>query len=162
MALMEESKISADKPIPMADAVRYRDGLMIALLAQVPLRPRNSAELEIDRDVIKEGDNWSIVISPDDTKTRTLSRFRNSRVYSRQFCHLSCPRTPQDASSFRVPGPLANLADGFAVYGYSVSQTSKCRHALMLGSVSFSHRVMSMAAYFGVLGSAAIRSRRRC
>ena len=56
MALMEESKISADKPIPMADAVRYRDGLMIALLAQVPLRPRNSAELEIDRDVIKQGD----------------------------------------------------------------------------------------------------------
>ena len=75
MALMEESKISADKPIPMADAVRYRDGLMFALLAQVPLRPRNSAALEIDRDVIKEGDNWSIVISPDNTKTGTYLDF---------------------------------------------------------------------------------------
>ena len=38
MALIEESKISADKAIPIADAIRFRDGLMIALLAQVPLR----------------------------------------------------------------------------------------------------------------------------
>jgi integrase len=75
MALMEERKISADKPIPIADAVRFRDGLMIALLAQVPLRPRNSAALEIGRDVIKQDDNWSIVISPDDTKTRTYLDF---------------------------------------------------------------------------------------
>jgi hypothetical protein len=48
---------------------------MIALLAQVPLRPRNSAAMEIGRDVIKEGDNWSIVISPHDTKTRTYLDF---------------------------------------------------------------------------------------
>jgi hypothetical protein len=54
--LMEWRSWRTDKPIPMADAVRYRDGLIIALLAQAPLRPRNSAELEIDRDVIKQGD----------------------------------------------------------------------------------------------------------
>ena len=75
MALMKESKISADKPIAMVDAVRYRDGLMIALLAQVPLRPRNSAALEIGCDVIQEGDNWSIVISPNNTKTGTYLDF---------------------------------------------------------------------------------------
>jgi hypothetical protein len=34
MVLMEESKISADKPIRIADAIRFRDGLMIALLAR--------------------------------------------------------------------------------------------------------------------------------
>jgi hypothetical protein len=38
----------------MADAVRYRDGLMIALLACVPLRLSNFVGLEIDRDLIKE------------------------------------------------------------------------------------------------------------
>lgn len=75
MALMEESKISADKPIPIADAVRYRDGLIIALLAQVPLRPKNSVALEIGRDVIQEGGNWSIVIPPEKTKTRTYLDF---------------------------------------------------------------------------------------
>jgi integrase len=74
-ALMEESKISAEKPIPMADAIRYRDGLMFALLAQIPLRPCNAAALEIGRDVIKEDNNWSIVISPEDTKTATYLDF---------------------------------------------------------------------------------------
>jgi hypothetical protein len=75
MALMVKSKISAEKPVSMADAVRYRDGLMIALLAQVPLRPKNAAALEIGRDVVKEGESWSIVIPPDDTKTRTYLDF---------------------------------------------------------------------------------------
>ena len=75
MSLIEESKILPDKAIPIADAIRYRDGVMIALLAQVPLRPKNAAALEIGRDVIKEGDNWSIVIPPEDTKTRTYLDF---------------------------------------------------------------------------------------
>jgi integrase/recombinase XerD len=75
VALMEESKIASEGPIAMADAIRYRDGLMFALLAQVPLRPSNAAVLEIGRDVIKEGENWSIVIPPEDTKTRTYLDF---------------------------------------------------------------------------------------
>jgi integrase len=75
MALMEESKISPDQPISMANAVRYRDGLMFALLAQVPLRPRNAFALEIGGEVIKEDGNWSIVIPPDETKTGTYLDF---------------------------------------------------------------------------------------
>jgi len=75
MGLMQESKISSNKPIPMVDAIRYRDGLMIALLAQIPLRPKNAAALEIGRDVINENDNWSVVIPPEDTKTRTYLDF---------------------------------------------------------------------------------------
>jgi integrase/recombinase XerD len=71
MALLEKSKKSADKPLSMVDAVLYRDGLMLALLAQIPLRPKNAAALEIGRDVIKDGDKWSIVIPPEDTKTGT-------------------------------------------------------------------------------------------
>ena len=35
------------KPFSLDDAVRYRDGLMIALLARVPLRHKNFAALEI-------------------------------------------------------------------------------------------------------------------
>ena len=86
MALMEESKISAaDKPIPMADAIRFRDGLMIALLAHVPLRHKNFAALEIGRDLIKEDDTWSIVIPPEDTKTRTYLDFQIPDSISDQF-----------------------------------------------------------------------------
>ncbi len=85
MALMEESKISGEKPIAMADAIRFRDGLMIALLGHVPLRYKNFAALEIGRDVIKEDDAWSIVIPPEDTKTRTYLDFQIPESISDQF-----------------------------------------------------------------------------
>src|SRR5262249_32298626 len=75
MSLMQEIYVCADKPISIADAIRYRDGLMIALLAQVPLRHRNFAALEIGRDLIKEGDDWSIIVPPEETKTKTYLDF---------------------------------------------------------------------------------------
>jgi integrase len=74
--LMEESNVNAHKPVSMADAIRYRDGLMIALLGHVPLRHKNFAAIEIDRDLIREeGGNWYIVIPPDETKTKTYIEF---------------------------------------------------------------------------------------
>ncbi len=75
IALMEESNIAADKPIKMVDAVRYRDGFIIALWGYVPLRHKNFAAIEIDRDLIKEDSNWSIVIPPEETKTKTYIEF---------------------------------------------------------------------------------------
>src|SRR5271170_1864516 len=60
----------------MADAVRYRDGLMIALLAHVPLRHKNFAAIEIGRDLIKEEGSWFIVIPPEETKTKTYIEFQ--------------------------------------------------------------------------------------
>jgi integrase/recombinase XerD len=85
IALMEESKISADKPISIADAIGYRDGLMIALLAQIPLRHKNFAALEIGRDLIKEGDDWFIVIPPEETKTKTYLDFQIPESLRDQF-----------------------------------------------------------------------------
>jgi hypothetical protein len=74
IALMEESCI-ADKPVKMVDALRYRDGFIIALWAYVPLRHKNFASIEIGRDLIKEDGNWFIVIPPEETKTRTCIEF---------------------------------------------------------------------------------------
>jgi integrase/recombinase XerD len=74
--LMEESEIPADQPIRMADAVRYRDGLIIALWAHVPLRHKNFADIEIGRNLIKEEDSWVIVIPPEETKTKTYIDFQ--------------------------------------------------------------------------------------
>jgi integrase/recombinase XerD len=76
IALMEESNIATGKLIRMADAIRFRDGLMIAFLAQIPLRHKNFAEIEIGRNLIKEDDNWSIVIPPEETKTQTYLDFQ--------------------------------------------------------------------------------------
>ena len=75
IALMEESNIAVDKPIKMTDAIRYRDGLIIALWGYVPLRHKNFAGIEIGRDLIKEDGNWSIVIPPEETKTKTYIEF---------------------------------------------------------------------------------------
>jgi integrase/recombinase XerD len=85
LQLMEESNPSANAHSTMADAVRYRDGLMIALLAYVPLRLSNFVGLEIDRDLIKEGDKWSIVIPPEENKTRTHLEFQIPDDLENQF-----------------------------------------------------------------------------
>ena len=74
--LMEECTVTANAPITMADAVQYRDGMMIALLGYVPLRHKNFAAIEIGRDLIKEGDHWFIVIPPAETKTKTYLEFQ--------------------------------------------------------------------------------------
>ena len=54
--LMDESKSTPDTPISTGDAVRYRDGLMAALLAFIPIRHKNLAELEINRHLVREDD----------------------------------------------------------------------------------------------------------
>jgi integrase/recombinase XerD len=73
--LMTESTINPSNTIKMADALRYRDGLMIALLGLVPLRHKNFAAIEIDRDLLKEGKNWFLAIPPEDTKTKIALDF---------------------------------------------------------------------------------------
>ena len=52
------------------DAFRYRDGLIIALLALIPLRRRTAAALRIGQHLSKSGDLWVIDIPAHDTKTR--------------------------------------------------------------------------------------------
>jgi integrase/recombinase XerD len=68
-SLMEQSEISAHHAVSMADAIRYRDGFMIALWAYVPLRHKNFSALEIGRDFLEEDGNWFIIIPPEETKT---------------------------------------------------------------------------------------------
>jgi integrase/recombinase XerD len=73
--LMDESQPKSPTAIRMADAVRYRDGLMIALLAFMPLRRKNLAAIEIGRHLVQEGDGWFVIIPPEETKTGTSIEF---------------------------------------------------------------------------------------
>jgi integrase/recombinase XerD len=72
-------KVAADtdaaQRIRMRDAYVYRDGLMIALLAVIPLRRRTFAALEIDQHLVKTGDLWALDIPAEDTKTRRPLEF---------------------------------------------------------------------------------------
>jgi integrase/recombinase XerD len=51
-------------------ALLHRDGLMIALLALVPLRRRNFASLRLDRNIVAVSDGWLITLHESETKTR--------------------------------------------------------------------------------------------
>jgi integrase/recombinase XerD len=73
--LMDETQPTPLTKMRMADAIQYRDGLMIAMLAFEPLRRRNVAALEISRHLVREGDRWFIIVPPEETKTGTLIEF---------------------------------------------------------------------------------------
>jgi integrase len=60
----------AAQRVRKAHAFQYRDGLIIALLALIPLRRRTLAALRIGRHLVKVGDLWELDIPAADTKTR--------------------------------------------------------------------------------------------
>jgi integrase/recombinase XerD len=73
--LMDETVLTPGDQIRIADAVRYRDGLIIALLAFMPLRRKNLAALQIGRHLIQEGENWFVIIPAEETKTSVSIEF---------------------------------------------------------------------------------------
>lgn len=67
--LMAEAKAGL-RQHPRMDAALFRDGLQLALLALRPLRKRNFAALRIGKHLVKEGENWRLVIDRSETKTK--------------------------------------------------------------------------------------------
>src|SRR5258708_37796367 len=57
-------------PVHKAGSFTYRDGLIIALLALVPLRRRTLAALRLGEHLLKSGDLWVLEIPAKDTKTK--------------------------------------------------------------------------------------------
>jgi integrase len=72
---MEESRPPVGTPISRRDALRYRDGLIFAFLAFVPIRPKNLTALEIGRHLVREGDLWFVIIPGGEAKTGTAIEF---------------------------------------------------------------------------------------
>ena len=75
LLLMDESKPASGAPLSIGDAVKYRDGLMFALLAFIPLRRKNLSALEVGRHLILEGDRWFVIIPGEEAKTGTPIEF---------------------------------------------------------------------------------------
>jgi integrase/recombinase XerD len=55
---------------PADRAVRYRDGLVIALLAYRPIRLKNLAAIHLDRHLLRRGQAWWLQFAATETKTR--------------------------------------------------------------------------------------------
>ena len=70
--LMDSADADAEtaKRVCKAQALEYRDGLLIALPALIPLRRRTLVALWIGKHLVKNGDLWELVIPGEDTKTR--------------------------------------------------------------------------------------------
>jgi integrase/recombinase XerD len=60
---------SAEDLVGLDAAIAYRDGLIVAFLALIPLRRRNLADLVLDRTLVREGSSWIVAFDEDDTKT---------------------------------------------------------------------------------------------
>jgi hypothetical protein len=73
--LMDEVDPQAQDRLTLAQALRYRDGLMISFLAFMPLRRKNLAGLEIDRHIVREGESRFICVPAAESKTRTPIEF---------------------------------------------------------------------------------------
>jgi integrase/recombinase XerD len=65
--------------ISKAHALEYRDGLIIALLALIPLRSRALVALRIGKQLVKTGDFWDLDIPAADTKTRRALDYQISK-----------------------------------------------------------------------------------
>jgi integrase len=70
---VEDSSVAGS--ISKASAFAYRDGLIIALDATLPLRRRTLAALRIGKQLVKSGNFWALEIGPEDTKNRQALDF---------------------------------------------------------------------------------------
>lgn len=83
--LMEDAKNKADflERIVLSQAEQYRDGLMIALLCEAPMRRAAFTQLSIGETIVKEGEHWRIYLPPEMVKTRTAQSYEISRELGR-------------------------------------------------------------------------------
>ena len=73
---------AAAKRTCTSHAFQYRDGLIIAFLALIPLRSRTLAALRIGRHLIKVGDLWELDIPAADSKSRRPLDYPISKALS--------------------------------------------------------------------------------
>ena len=79
-----DAAIASDKP-PTSWRVQtgFRDGLIIALLASIPLRRRTLAALRIGKQLMRSGDHWVLDIPAQDVKNRRALL----SILRRRICH---------------------------------------------------------------------------
>jgi integrase/recombinase XerD len=68
--LMDDALACGKPPTSWRVQTGFRDGLIIALLALIPLRRRTLSALRIGKQLIKSGDEWSLDIPAEDVKTK--------------------------------------------------------------------------------------------
>jgi integrase len=65
-----------EKSSPLRNALQFRNGLMIAFLALLPLRLKNFSSLRIGFHVLRVGESWHVVLLASETKSRRAEERR--------------------------------------------------------------------------------------
>jgi hypothetical protein len=122
ITLMDQATttITDHNKISKAQAFKYRDGLIIALLALIPLRRRTLAALRIEKHLVKSGQQWALDIPAEDTKTRRALDYPVSPELSARidaYLSLFRPRIPSaNTQSRSSDGPRVYLSGRRATY----------------------------------------------
>jgi integrase/recombinase XerD len=113
----------------VSSAMLYRDGLIIAFLALIPLRSRTFAALRIGRQLRKIDDIWDLEIPPQDTKSRrpldySFTKELSDRIdmFINRFRRIFLE---SDSHASAWPSRLGNPMTADAIYGAVYRQTSK-------------------------------------
>lgn len=75
VAALRELEELPSEDINLHQAVRYRDALILALLAARPLRVRNATSIELGRHLIRIDDRWLLTFPDEETKNRQPIEF---------------------------------------------------------------------------------------
>jgi integrase/recombinase XerD len=105
-------------------AFQYRDGLVIALLALIPLRRRTLAALRVGKHLLKAGNLWAIDIPAADTKSRRpldypISRELSARIdlYLERFrCRIPGANAHTSLWASNQGCPMCDVAIGATVH----------------------------------------------
>jgi hypothetical protein len=89
-----EDELASSGQISLEGALLYRDGLIIALLAVVPLRRRTLTALTVSKHLVKIGECWLLDIPAADTKTRLALEFLLPDELSGRFSSYLTPFRP--------------------------------------------------------------------
>ena len=71
---MREVEAGSDG-LPIIQAIAYRDGLAVALLAACPLRRRTFTNLILDQHLVASGEGFTLLLEPHDLKNATNLKF---------------------------------------------------------------------------------------
>lgn len=105
LQLMNETRPDPTRRIRNSAAIAYRDGLMIALLAFIPLRRKNLAALEIGRHIMRDGERWFIIVPRAETKTTRHIEFEIPEMlipYLKDYLDVIRPQMLRGASCVAI------------------------------------------------------------
>jgi len=123
----------------------YRDGMMIAFLAAIPVRRRALANMRIGTQLVRIGDQWTLNIPEEDTKTGVALEYDIAPALSaRMDCYLERFR-PTVPGSDRHDGVWASKF-GNPMAGNTILQSVTRRTVERFGHAVSPHRFRHAAA----------------